>query len=490
MTGRSRRVGGALVSLLALGCRPQAAETATQGALAGPQPAAPAAPAASEPAAAEQPRCRPLASEPAIAAPGSGPAYVLVDAVGVLRIDDGAVTTVLPLAKGVDAGDLEMTAGPDGSLWLSGWDGVDVMTPDGRTRKVHRRRGDSGPRYEHLIVRADNDVWAVTSDIEWQVVHYDGARWRTLRDRRQFAGKYDDNKFAGLAVAAGAVWVASWNGLWRGVGRDWQPVEPPPGTGILSLWTYRDRVIAGDGERWFLREGDGWQALAWPSTLNVRRAVGEVGLVAAPEHGKAAVQLAAATAAGCTVASEPLAGSRIAEMTVDGAGRVWLATDVGLGVVGGDGRKLAEWPFGSLPGLSGRVTQIAVIDAGPSRLPSGRPGKTWEVVGRLKTFKQARPLAGAEVELCPSPAGDDRCPAGPSTRSATAAVDGSFRFADVPLGDYSIVVRPPAGQEECTSPFTVHGHWLKPAVDCPADAPRCDLGELTSCRPFEMPPPH
>ncbi|PCC70092.1 hypothetical protein SAMN02745121_07863 [Nannocystis exedens] len=474
-----------MVSLLLLGCRPQAAETALQVAERAPQPAAPAAPDASEPAPGVLPRCRPLASEPAIAKPGSGPAYALVDHVGVVRIDDGEVTTALPLAKGVDADDLEMTAGPDGSLWLSGWDGVDVLGLDGRVRKV---RGGAGPRYEHLRVRANNDVWAVTSDIEWQIVHDDGERWQPLRARRQFPGRYDDNKLAGLAVDAEGVWVSSWNGLWRLAGRDWQRVDAPPGTGtILWLWTYRDRVIAGDGERWFSRDGAGWRPLSWPHTDDVRRAVGEVGLVAAPERGRAAVQLAAATAAGCTVASEPLAGSRVGELAVDGAGRVWLATDVGLGVIDGDGRKLAEWPLGSLPGLSGRVTQIAVIGAGPWRLPSPRPGRTWEVVGRLKTYKQGTPLANTAVELCPSPYGD-RCPQGPSTRAATTAADGSFRFADVPLGDLSIVVRPPAGHPECTSPFTDHGHGLDPAVDCPVDGPRCDLGELTDCRPFEMPP--
>ncbi|WAS93133.1 carboxypeptidase-like regulatory domain-containing protein [Nannocystis punicea] len=427
--------------------------------------------------------------EPAIAAAGPGPAYVLVEHVGVLRIEDDEVTTALPLAGG-DARDLELAAGPEGSLWASGWDGVEVLPLAGEARTVHRR-GGSGPRYEHLQVRADNDVWAVTSDIEWQVVHYDGSRWQPTRARRQaFKGKYDDNKFEGLALDAEGVWVSSWNGLWRGVGDDWRPIDAPPGTGtILSLWSYRGRPIVGDGERWFLRDGGDWRPLSWPITDDVRRAVGEVGVVAAPEHGRAAVRLAAVTAASCTAASEPLAGSRVSALAVDGSGRVWLATDVGLGVIDGDGRRRIEWPIGSLPGFSGRPLQVVVIGAGPWRLPSPRPARTWEVVGRLRTFKQSAPLAGAAVELCPSPSGSDRCPPGPGARAATTAADGAFRFADVPIGDYSIVVRPPADHPACRSPFTRNGHSLAPAVDCPPDAARCDLGELTDCRPFEMPPP-
>jgi len=486
VSGRISRSTGALCWLVLGGCRPQVAETPPPLPQSEPQPQ-PSVPA-TEPPPAEPSRCRPATAEPAIAAAAPGPAYALVEHVGVVRIDDGAATTVWALPKGTDARDLEMKAGPNGALWLSGWDGIDVLAADGRVRRVREAKG--GPRHEHLQIRADDDVWAVTSDIEWQVVHYDGARWKPVRSRKQFPGKYDDNKFEALAVTSEGVWVSSWNGLWRGTGDKWQHIEAPPATDTgLLLWTYRDRLIVGGHARRYVRDGASWQELAWPQTSSVARAVGEVGLVVAPETTRATVTLAPVLAAGCTVASEPVAGAGVWELAVDGAGRVWLATDVALAVVDGDGRKLAEWTAGTLPGLSGRVIQVAVIGAGPTRLPAPQPARTWEVVGKLQTYRDKNPLAAAAVELCPWPA-TRSCPPGPFTRTATTAADGSFRFADVPLGDFSIVVRPPAGLEGCRSPFTAGSHSLAPVTDCPADQGRCDLGTLVHCLPFEMPPPH
>ncbi|MDC0669052.1 carboxypeptidase-like regulatory domain-containing protein [Nannocystis radixulma] len=489
MTGRSTRAAQALVWLV-FGCGSQPVETRP------PPPPVSAAPSAPVPAPAapvfppiERPSCRPASLEPAIAAPAPGPAYVLVEHVGVLRLDGGEPTTVWPLPKGTDANTIEMAVGPNGALWLSGWDGVVVLAPDGSVRRVREAKG--GPRYEQLQVRADDDVWAVTSDIEWQVVHYDGKRWTPVRARKQFPGKYDDNKFASLAVNDEGVWVSSWNGLWRGQGGKWQQIDAPGGPGPgLMLWTYRGHLIVGAFDRRYVREGTGWRELAWPRTNSLTRAVGEVGLVAAPDTGHTKLMLAPVFAAGCTGVSEPVPGTWVTELTVDGSGRVWMATDVALAVIDGDGRKLAEWTLGALPGLAGSVEQIAVVGAGPSRLPAPRKPHTWEVVGRLTTYKgRGEPLANAAIELCPSPAHDDRCPPGPFTRTAKSAADGSFRLPEVAYGDFSIVVRPPAGLEDCDGPFTVNSHWLAPVTDCPADKPRCDMGTLINCRPFEMPPP-
>jgi hypothetical protein len=224
----------------------------------------------------------------------------------------------------------------------------------------------------------------------------------------------------------------------------------------------------------------------------VHRVVSDLGLVAAPSLDGATVMIGPVEGEGCTAISDPLRGSRVDVVAIDHAGRVWAATDYALAVLDRSGRIVAQWTPGTLQGLSGRIAGIAVAGAGPERLPAPQPARTWEIVGRLKTYKSGSTLANAELELCSAPLGEgDRCEAGSFTSKTTSAADGSFRFMDVPDGDFWISVRPPAGTRDCDGVFSETGHAGAPARDCHADpkAPgRCDLGTLTQCLPFELPP--
>lgn len=473
----------AWISLL-LACRPAAptsADTPTP-----PTPSAPAPPPAPEATAA----CRITlpAAPPGITAT-AGPAYVLVDGVGVLKISDGAVHTVLALADD-DASKTVMAVGPHGELWLSDWQGIRVLASDGALRSVRGVR--DGPRYEHLQVRSATDVWAVSSDIEWEIVHYNGLRWRTVRSRAQFPGKYTDNKWSGLALTRDGVWVSSWNGLWRGVGDQWEQVSPPAELGAFGdLSTYRDQLIVSAPEQHYLREGDRWRALDWPRHVSVRRAIADIGVVAAPNLDHRTLTLRAVEGASCTRISDPVPGSTIDEFTVDAAGRSWVSSDRGLAVLDVQGQLVAQWETGSLPGLTGRIVGLVVAGAGPTRLPAAQAGRRWEVLGRLTTYKRGTPLAGLEIELCSAPDRHGKCAGPPSALRARTGADGSFRFVGVPDGQLHLLVRPPEALDDCQSPFTIVGHMFTPARDCAATRTPgvCDLGELLQCQPFELPPP-
>jgi hypothetical protein len=341
-------------------------------------------------------------------------------------------------------------------------------------------------------VRAATDVWAVTS--AWDVVHFDGERWTTVRRRGEFPGRFgDDNRVDALVATSDAVWVSSWNGLWRGVGDDWRRIEPPEGTDrSAELWVYRDRVIAGYGEEHFLRDGDTWRALDWRSGGSIQRAVGDVGLVAAPHIDGPTVLLGSVEGGGCVATSDPIHGGYVHSLVVDGSARAWLATEEALAVVDGTGRILAEWTMGTLDGLTGSIRAVAVVGAGPQRLPAAKPGRKWELVGRLETYRGSIPLAGTPIELCGSLAGEGQCASASHRQATTTAADGSFRFVDVPEGELHLVVHPPPDLEDCQGIFSVSGDVITPARDChgTASAPsRCDLGTLTECLPFEMPPP-
>lgn len=436
-------------------------------------------------------RCTPSLPDPPAGGPAAeGPAYVVVDGVGVLRIADDGVSTVLARADG-SSWDPEVALGPTGELWVSDWSGVSVIASDGKVRTLPLAR--DGWRPERLAVRSATDVWAVTSDSEWSVLRFDGKQWAMVRPRAKFPGMFDDNKIDGLVATSDAVWVSTWNGLWRGVGAEWRRIDPPEGVdGPAELWVYRDQVIAGYIGEHFLREGETWRALGWPSDVSLRRAVGNVGLAAAPRLDGPTVLLGPVEGGGCIATSDAIHGSRVHALAIDGSGRTWLATEEALAVVDGSGRALAEWTLGTLPGLTGRIRGVAVAGAGPQRLPAVGAARTWEVVGRLETHKRGTPLGGTAIELCSASSASGGCVRTSFFWATTTAADGSFRFVDVPEGSFRLVVHPSADVEECQGIFSESGHSIAPARDChgTASAPsRCDLGTLTECLPFEMPPP-
>lgn len=454
------------------------------------------APAASSPATnsieAPRPAPQPVACRPSLPEPqgpvAAGPAYVLVDHVGVLRIDEGKAATILKFPSGSSSWGTDITSGPAGDLWISDWSGVRVVNPDGSVRDIPLPKG--GPRYEHLAIRASDDVWAITRDIEWSVVRHDGARWTTVRKRSQFPGRYDDNKIISLKVTREAVWVSCWNGLWRGVGNQWQKVElPDKYEGLLNLFVYRDRLIAGNHEGYFIQEGKGWKRLSWPVNARANRAVGDVGLVASPSVAGANVMLAPALGDGCTAVSDNVQGRAVHDLAVDQSGRVWVATDHSLAVLDRSGRILHQWAPGTLDGFVGEARRVVVIGAGPGNLPPAQPARTWEIIGRLEVYKSGAPLANADLELC---TGSGDCVGAPFSIKATSAADGSFRFTGVPEAELQLHVRPPASEAGCGGIFTETGTSIMPARDCraPPGAPRvCDLGTVRQCLPFEMPPP-
>ena len=472
------------ISLL-LACRPSAPTSAGTPA----QPAEASAPAQRQPPGAKE-ACRiSLPAAPTGAAPVAGPAFVLVDGVGVLQISDGAGRTVLALADNA-ANQTVMVVGPHGELWLSDWQGVRVLASDGALRTVRGVR--DGPRYEQLQVRSSTDVWAVSSDIEWELVHYNGLRWRTVRRRAQFPGQYTDNKLNGLAVTSDGVWVSSWNGLWRGVGEQWERISPPTEIAAFGdLWTYRDQLILSAPAEHYLRVGDRWRALGWPAHESVRRALADIGVVAAPNLSSPTLTLRAVEDASCTRISDPVPGSTIDEFTVDASGRSWVSSDRGLAVLDVQGQLVAQWETGSLPGLTGRIVGLAVAGAGPTRLPAAQVGRRWEVLGRLTTYKSGAPLAGLEIELCSAPDRHGKCAGPPSALRTRTGADGSFRFVGVPDGPLHLLVQPPETLADCQSPFTIVGHMFTPARDCAATRTPgvCDLGQLLQCQPFELPPP-
>ena len=145
-------------------------------------------------------------------------------------------------------------------------------------------------------------------------------------------------------------------------------------------------------------------------------------------------------------------------MAVDGSGRTWLRTDNGVVILDGDGKLAQQWKPGTVPGITGKVETIAVTGNGPT-LPTLTDAARGTVTG--KVVSKGKPVAGAAIEICTSPAAFLMTEKTPCTGQSVAfsgvtAADGSFKIANVPVGSYGFAVKPKRtwfvsswGLEEC-----------------------------------------
>jgi hypothetical protein len=135
------------------------------------------------------------------------------------------------------------------------------------------------------------------------------------------------------------------------------------------------------------------------------------------------------------------AADQILDVTPDDSGRLWLATDAGVAIVGPAAERV-EWKSGSIDELVGQVEIIGVAGSGPELPAEVGPVKTGGLKG--KVLKGGAGLASAEVEICPKPSSyieKSPCEDSPTRRVATTDAEGNFEIKDVPLGAYGLAVK-------------------------------------------------
>ena len=86
-----------------------------------------------------------------------------------------------------------------------------------------------------------------------------------------------------------------------------------------------------------------------------------------------------------------------------------MTTDRALTVIETNGELAVEWEYGALPQLQGYVREIAIVGAGPSRLPPPEPVARRTITGRVVDESGGSPAA-APVELCSAPGWGSLCP--------------------------------------------------------------------------------
>jgi hypothetical protein len=395
---------------------------------------------ASTPEGAEAPAIVETPGDGAGVMPGKpGPAYFAVRDEGVVMLDGGKLTKVegssVTLVR-------EITQGPDGRMYLLGYEGV--MQLDGAEIELVAPTPRDGPSgvLDAFAVARDGTIWGVGYK---GVSLWDGSGWTT-----------EDRAVLGSDVALlrdvtidgqGRVWVASVNGLhlrdgdqWVGIDLSKQFTRPP---------FFEDMGTGPDGVA-FAMTLDALVELTAPDALehvSVRKQamLGELGFsptgVAGFKDFEAVVRIGVDGKQTRWSTRQDFAASQIVDVTPDDAGRLWVATDTGVAILG-PGDEVVEWKSGSVDELVGLVEVIGVAGAGPVLLSAGGPVKKGSLEGKL--VKDGKALAHTTLEICPSPSPffrESPCADAPTRFHTTTDAKGRFVVEDVPLGNYGLAVQ-------------------------------------------------
>jgi len=385
----------------------------------------------------------PAEATPVTAAePGKpGPAYFAVRDKGIVMLDGGAFSKV---EGGPDKLVREIKMGTDGGVYLLGFKGI--MKLDGAKASLVAETGIGGKtgNLESFAVTKDGEFWAVGYK---GVSHFAGGAWTT--EANSVLGA-DVTLIRSVAVdGKGRIWVTSANAVHLREGETWTTVD-------ISKKFKRKAFFEGVGigpEGIAYAIGSGKMLrLVEPDVIETIKVgkkyamLGELGFSALGIGGlKTSIDMV--TRLGDDgkktnyKAGKDFAADRIEDVTPDDSGRLWIASDAGVAILG-PGKERVEWMSGSVDELAGQVEVIGVVGAGPELPGEVGPVKTGGLKGKI--LQGGAGVASVEVEVCPKPSSYFRkspCADSPTRRSASTDAEGSFQIDDVPLGAYGLAVK-------------------------------------------------
>lgn len=396
-----------------------------------PEPATPATPA--EP---PKPAVQTLVEFPALEnPPAAGPAYFIVSRTGVVKIDEGKFVALQAPEKNFK----ELVVGGDGKVYAAGY------------RAIYRVEGDAlvkvpgSKDVDHLAVAADGQIWTTSFQ---GIMHFDGAGW--TKEEKSVLGA-DVSLLEGIALDANnRPWIVSANAVHVRDGETWK-TEDLSGLGKDKF--FFDGIVAGpDGAIYavagedLLRWKDGkWERLA---LADEGEFLGSGAKVAMGAGGRLCVAFNLG-ALGCLLPDgrrvrkdwkEEGTSALLKGLALDGAGRVWVASEAGLEVFAPGGSS-TKWTPGTIPEAPGDIEDIVVLGAGPT-LPAVGEVRTGTVHGKI-TKKDGTPIAGKKMEICASPATmfqETPCTGAPFVATTTTTDQGDFTFENVPIGTYGFAI--------------------------------------------------
>lgn len=398
----------------------------------------------------EEPKVEePKVEEPAVPStplePGKpGPAYFAVRDKGVVMLDAGKFTKV---EGGPDKLVKEIAQGPDGGVYLLGFEGV--MKLEGAKAKLVAATGfgqDTGT-LDDFAVTKDGKIWGVGYK---GVSFWDGAAWKT-EDKAVLGAEV--TLIRGVAVdGTGRVWVASSNAIHTKDADKWTVVDISK---QFKRQAFFDDMGLGPEGVAFAMASDTLLKLSAPDKLETVKVgekyamLGELGFsslgVGGLKTGLDVVTRIMPDGKQTNYsAKKDFSASQIEDVTPDDSGRLWIATDVGVTILAHVGSPIEkiEWASGMVDELAGQVEVIGVAGAGPELPAAVGPVKKGGLKGNV--IKEGKGFANAEVEICPNPSSwftKSPCAESPTRFSATTDAEGNFEMKDVPLGAYGLAVK-------------------------------------------------
>ncbi len=379
----------------------------------------------------------------ALPEPGeAGPAYFAIDDKGVFMLEGGAFTKV---KKGPDKLVRQMSIGADGKAYMLTYDGI--MQLEGAEAKViaktsYKKTGS----VDAFAVTPEGEVWTAGYK---GVGHYANKKW-AVEDKKVLGD--DVTLLKGVAVDKdGRVWVASSNKLhYKDAGAEaWKDADI---SGATERKPFFDGIVADPAGALMAAASSAVLEVSGPDAIKAvdlpSDMIAMFGDLSYAQNGigalKTSVKMLARIEPGggstTYTMGDDFQGTRVVALNVDGQGRLWVGTDIGVGVVGPADER-AMWMMGSVPEIAGKVKGILVVGAGPE-LPEVGEQKKAGLSGTILLDDAA--LADAEVEACPEPSSmikTSPCEDSPIKFSGKTDAEGKFTFTDVPLGAYGVGVK-------------------------------------------------
>ena len=367
--------------------------------------------------------------------PEAGPVYFIVNRTGVVAVQDGKFVSLQAPEKNFK----ELVLGGDGKVYAAGY------------RAVYRIEGEAlvkvpgSKDVDHLAVGADGQIWTTSFR---HITHFDGAGWTT--EEKAVLGA-DVSLLEGIALdGTGRPWIVSANGVHVRDGETWK-TEDLSGLGKDKF--FFDGILAGlDGAMYAVAGEDvlRWKDAKWEalSLADEGEFLGSGAKVALGAGGRLCVAFSLG-ALGCLLPDgrrvrkdwkEEGVGAMLKGLAVDGAGRVWVASEAGLEVFLPGGAS-TRWVPGTIPEAPGEIEDLVALGGGPV-LPAVGEQRKGTVHGSIGT-KAGQPLAGKRMEICASPATmfqQTPCTGAPFVATTTTTEQGEFTFEGVPIGSYGFSV--------------------------------------------------
>lgn len=364
-------------------------------------------------------------------------AYFAVRDRGLVRLAQGEFTAIENSPRIVPR---DVHVESDGKLYLLGADGVMRVDATVATMVAETSFKTTGPVDAFALTADGRGMWAVGFR---GISRWDGDAW-TTEDKSVFGASV--TRLKGVVVDKDdRVWVASSNGLHVRKGEAWVAVDAGS---VFERKPFLEMLRCSPDGVAFALASSQLVRLDTPSALvDVElpvRGFSSLGYLAFASDGTTALrtgidEVTRLRPRASWKAGKDFTADHIRGVGVDERGRVWVASDIGVAILGPEEGK-TEWPSGTVVELAGQVEHIVVTGKGPE-LPTVGPAKTGSVRGQVMADGVA--VVGASVQMCPSPNmmfDTSPCDEAPLKFSSQTDAEGRFELPDVPLGAYGVAV--------------------------------------------------